>query len=255
VSSLPPHPGVATIPLLLEDPELGAGIEAGERVHAERLLQVPGFAAGIGPLRPPPGAEGVLLGLLVLEGLVTVNVCLVDRVASTLAGPGDVLEPGLADEIFVPARVDHHVSASARFAVLDEHVVAAARRWPALLLALHDRRRSQERRLMLVGAIGKLRRVDARVLAILWHLAERWGRVTPDGVALPLALTHETIGRLAGAERPTVSLALTELAESGEVVLRADGAFLLDPRSLERLAPGGAAAPQLRALQRRGPHG
>ena len=28
---------------------------------------------------------------------------------------------------------------------------------------------------------------------LLWYLAERWGRVTPDGVIVPLRLTHETL--------------------------------------------------------------
>ena len=46
-------------------------------------------------------------------------------------------------------------------------------------------------------------------------LADRWGRVTPDGIVVDLALTHELIGHLVGGRRPTVTLALAELAESG----------------------------------------
>lgn len=52
---------------------------------------------------------------------------------------------------------------------------------------------------------------------MLWHLADRWGRVTPDGVIVPLKLTHEALGRLVGAQRPTVTLALGELVASGRV--------------------------------------
>src|SRR3712207_5870012 len=85
-------------------------------------------------------------------------------------------------------------------------------------------------------------------MATLWHLGERWGRMSPAGVVVPLALTHETIGRLAGAERPTVSLALTALAERGDVIRREDGAFVLRPGSFERLEPSAEPAPQARAL-------
>jgi len=57
-------------------------------------------------------------------------------------------------------------------------------------------------------------------------LAERWGMVTPQGRIIRLPLTHETLGSLIGARRPTVSLALGDLAERGEVV-RQDGGWLL----------------------------
>jgi CRP/FNR family cyclic AMP-dependent transcriptional regulator len=75
--------------------------------------------------------------------------------------------------------------------------------------------------------------------ALFWHLAERWGRVSGDGVVVPLALTHRILGQLVGARRPTVSTALSELAERGELVRRSDGSWLLrgdppDGRSLTR---------------------
>jgi hypothetical protein len=53
--------------------------------------------------------------------------------------------------------------------------------------------------------------VDARVQALLWHLADRWGHVTLDGVVVPVRLTHDMIGRLVGAHRPSVTTALSEL--------------------------------------------
>jgi hypothetical protein len=75
----------------------------------------------------------------------------------------------------------------------------------------------------------------------MWHLAERWGRMTPAGVSVPLGLTHETIGRLVGARRPTVSLALKQLAASGTITRREDGAWLLEDDSARALAPDGPA--------------
>ena len=48
-----------------------------------------------------------------------------------------------------------------------------------------------------------------------------------DGVVVPLALTHRILGQLVGARRPTVSTALGELAERGELVRRVDGSWVL----------------------------
>ena len=78
-----------------------------------------------------------------------------------------------------------------------------------------------------LAEIRTLPRVHERVLALLSHLATRWGRVTPDGVALLLPVTHEVLGRLVGAQRPTVSLALTELRNDGLVVRLPGGRWLL----------------------------
>lgn len=247
-----PAEPVGAVALLIEDPDLAAGIREEERATAERLVVVPAFTAekGAWNWNSSDVAEEPNLGLLILEGFVTVNVHLDDRVASQVAGAGDVLYGGgpVAGEVTLPARVSHAVGKQARIAVLDRRFIAAVRRWPELLVALHERLRAQERRLAIHAAIGKLRRVEDRVLAVLWHLGERWGRVTPEGVIVPLVLTHEALGRLAGAERPTVSLALTGLGERGDVRRRDDGAFVLRQKSWERLessAPGAAREPAL----------
>jgi CRP/FNR family cyclic AMP-dependent transcriptional regulator len=82
--------------------------------------------------------------------------------------------------------------------------------------------------------------VDRRLLALFWHLAERWGRVVPGGVHLPLRLTHRILGQLVGARRPTVSAALTELVSEGEVARRADGTWQLTGRAPSSPRMGGA---------------
>ena len=240
--------GIGAVALLREDPEMGAGIPADEWRDAERLVVVPGFGLDVGPWELPESPDEPNVGVLVLDGLITVNVALGDRVSAQLAGPGDVIHGmGTADAL-VPAELAFFVSEPARVAVLDRRFIVAVRRWPTLMLTLHERLRQQERRGAIHAAIGKLRRVEDRVLALLWHLAERWGRVTAEGVIVPLALTHETIGRLAGAERPTVSLALTELAARGEVQRRGDGAFVLSEPSIDRLGPAQSGRPQARPL-------
>jgi CRP-like cAMP-binding protein len=52
---------------------------------------------------------------------------------------------------------------------------------------------------------------------LFWDLADRYGRVHPDGVHLDLPLTHEALSHLAGARRPSVSGALTRLAAAGHL--------------------------------------
>jgi Crp-like helix-turn-helix domain len=74
-------------------------------------------------------------------------------------------------------------------------------------------------------------------MALFWHLAERWGRVSGNGVLVPLALTHRILGQLVGARRPTVSTALRELANR-EQLIRAR------LRASRRLSPIGAFAPR-----------
>jgi hypothetical protein len=61
------------------------------------------------------------------------------------------------------------------------------------------------------AAITQLPRVDRRVLALLWQLAERWGRVTPSGVEVRLELTHETLG---GSSAPSARRSRSRCATS-----------------------------------------
>src|SRR5581483_6789399 len=69
-------------------------------------------------------------------------------------------------------------------------------------------------------------RADARIALLLWHLASRWGVAGEDGTILPLPLTHRLIGQLVGAERPSVSHALSRLSTAGLVSRRRGGLVL-----------------------------
>jgi CRP-like cAMP-binding protein len=69
--------------------------------------------------------------------------------------------------------------------------------------------------------------VDDRLLVVMWFLAERWGRVRPEGVVLPLKLTHQLLAALVGAKRPSVTTALGELTTAGLLERRDDGSWLL----------------------------
>ena len=68
--------------------------------------------------------------------------------------------------------------------------------------------------------------MDDRLLVLLWAMAERWGRVAPQGVRLPLRLPHRTLATLVGARRPSVTTALSGLAREGLVERTQDGWLL-----------------------------
>jgi hypothetical protein len=80
---------------------------------------------------------------------------------------------------------------------------------------------------------------------MMWLLAETWGRVTASGVTLPVSLTHEALGALVGARRPTVSLALAELIERGAVVRQRTGWLLLERLPEPALEAGHTEPPVL----------
>jgi CRP/FNR family transcriptional regulator, cyclic AMP receptor protein len=75
-----------------------------------------------------------------------------------------------------------------------------------------------------------VRHAPTRLLLTLWHLADRWGRVTPDGVVLRLPLTHQLLAQLTCLQRPTVSSALSQLAADGRLTRRTDGGWTLHGR-------------------------
>ena len=53
---------------------------------------------------------------------------------------------------------------------------------------------------------------------LLWHLADRWGHVRPDGIAIPIQLPHTLLAELLAAQRPTVTTAMSELTRRGLIV-------------------------------------
>ena len=66
-------------------------------------------------------------------------------------------------------------------------------------------------------------RIEGRLLLMLWALSERWGVVTPHGVEVRLKLTHDALGRLVGARRPSVTTAIGALTDAGALERISDG--------------------------------
>ena len=89
--------------------------------------------------------------------------------------------------------------------------------WPQLGAELAGRALGRSLRLVTAMAIAQQPRLDVRLWMLFWDLADRFGKVHADGVHLDLPLTHEVLSHLAGARRPSVSGALTRLAEEGRL--------------------------------------
>ena len=218
-------------PLLELDPDLGQLLDE-ERVPAARA----DLTAAILPLQPGPwevdklaGASPAHIGLLVIDGIIAREVLVWDTVSTELLGPGDVIRPWRVNDggSLVQHSIRWSVLTAGRVAMLDRRFASRLVRYPEVNAVVIDRVVERALRLSLTQAISQLNRVDRRLLALFWHLAERWGRMTSDGVVVPMTLPHRVLGQLVGARRPTVSTALSRLAKDGEIVRRDDGTWLL----------------------------
>jgi CRP/FNR family cyclic AMP-dependent transcriptional regulator len=165
--------------------------------------------------------------LLVCDGLIVRELDLAGTLTADLIGPGDIVAVGQTGEPLLSTRGRWHVSGAATIAILDGRMLPALHACPALGARLIARGARQAARAAEQRAISQLPRVELRIRALLWHLAERWGRMGPAGVVVPIDLTHTALGHLIGARRSTVTLALGELSRLGSVVRRDDGAWVL----------------------------
>jgi CRP-like cAMP-binding protein len=237
-------PTPSTVALLGVDAALREAVRPEERPFAARVLVVPRHELADGAWSPDMlVADGARpLGALVLRGLVTQELILAGRSSANLIAPGDLFRPWRSADTSLPCDARWTATGGAAIALLDERFAAAARRWPGLSAVVHERMAEQLDDAAVRAAIVALPRVEDRILALFWQLADRFGVVRADGVVVRLALTHEVIGQLVGARRPTVSLALQALATQGLVRRDTTGTWLLRPDSSAALGPDGLPA-------------
>ena len=185
------------------------------------------------PLRVDvPRAFDGWLGFLVLDGLVVRQLTVGGLRCCELLGPGDILRPWDEDELAtLDSEAAWRVLEPTRIAFLDAGFARRASRWPSLQAELMHRSVRRSHSLSVLLAVTQARRAEVRLRILFWHLADRWGRVTPDGVVLPLRLTHSVIAQLTGLRRPSVSLTLGELERSGEIVRLSKCSWQLRPRA------------------------
>ncbi len=226
-----------TVRLFEREPDLLRFVAEEDREQLTQL-RVPVVEVERGPCALPVlFAERRAFGAVVLDGLLLHRIRVGHHVAMRVQGPGDIV--GRLDDPASPLVLERSTRATdaTRLALLGREVLLATQRWPLLAAGLHARLAEQEERLAVQLAICQLPRVDERLLALLWWLAEAWGRVTAAGTIVPLAMTHDVLGALIGARRPTVTLALGELTERGAIVRQDRGWLLLAPPPAAGRAP------------------
>jgi CRP/FNR family transcriptional regulator, cyclic AMP receptor protein len=208
-----------TISIIDADPELGELLDVGERERARREAVTVVRRLSVGDW----DAVGALehgshhRGFLIIEGLMAREVEVLGRRCVEVIGEADVLRPWMWDQegAHVKAEVGWEVLEPTSLAVLDHQLVVRMNPWPALGLELFSRGTRRAHSLAVALAISHHTKVEDRLLLTLWHLADRWGKVTRAGVAVPLPLPHERLANIVGAHRPSVTTAMGELVRRG----------------------------------------
>lgn len=236
------------ISVLDHDPDLGRGLDPARQAAAQRDARAAVVDVKTGAWNPEPLPQSLRagLGLLVLDGILVRRVGHRRRGGAELLGPGDLVRPWNTDtEIgsLTAMPTSYKVIEPLRLAALDNRFAARIAPYPEISGRLIARAVDRARGILVQMAIAHHSRIDERLALALWHVAERWGRVTPNGVALTLRLTHELLADLVAAQRPSVTLSLQHLERDGHIARRDGTIYLLgDPPSEEAAARATAAA-------------
>lgn len=216
-----PVAGSEVISIIDADPDLEVLLDPAERqrVRREAVTRVRRLSPGKWMAVEALEADVHQQGFLVIDGLLSREVEVLGRRCVELIGDADVLRPWGWDPSgsHVNAEVEWIVLEPTRMAVLDHALVGRMNPWPGLGLELFARGTRRAHWLAVALAISHHPRVDDRLLLTLWQVAERWGRVRPDGISIPLPLSHERLASLVGAHRPAVTTAMGELTRAGLV--------------------------------------
>ena len=231
--------GATTISIVEADPDLADLLDEPnlERARREAVTRVNRLSPGEWDAAAAHEPAEHHHGFLVVDGLLSRTVDVLGRRCVELVGHGDVMRPWQWDDegSHVRAEVGWSVLEPTRLAVLDHGLVLRIVPWPQLGLELFNRGTRRAHHLAVALAISHHQRVDDRLLLTLWHLAERWGRVTGDGVVVPLPLSHQRLADLVGAQRQSVTTAMGGLTRSGAVSRRDGGHWLLHGSPPEEL--------------------
>ncbi len=232
-----------TVRVLDLDPDLCSRLRGGERERAARELEAPLYWLSPGVWNPPRTLHGRgPLGLLVVDGLLARQVEVSKARCIELLSGGDLLRPWQPDAAsFVEVR--WQVLMPTRAVLLTAEFTARACRYPSVVDALVERAIHRSRSLAVHSAIDNVVGLRQSLELLFWHLAERWGKVSPDGIVMPLQLTHQMLADLVGARRPSVSAALREMAEDGVLARIVDRGWLLYGSAPNSTVPGLEAQP------------
>jgi CRP/FNR family cyclic AMP-dependent transcriptional regulator len=212
-------PRTEVISIIDADPDLGELLDVTERERARREAVTTVRRLSSGPWKAAEALEPDIhhQGFMIIDGLLTREVEVLGRRCVELIGEADVLRPWGwdPDGSHVKSEVEWVVLEPTRMAVLDHRLVTRMSPWPQLGLELFSRGTRRAHWLAVALAIAHHSRVDDRLLLTLWQIADRWGRVRVDGIAVPLPLSHERLATIVGAHRPAVTTALGNLTRKG----------------------------------------
>jgi uncharacterized coiled-coil protein SlyX len=222
---------VAGISLLDLDPELGALLSGDRLAAARRELAVRVLTIEVGEWDAARfrDTDRGHYGVLIADGVLARELVMSEIVSSELLGAGDIVRPWRLEGTpeLLPSLERWNALTRVRLALLDRRLATQLATYPEIGAVIVERLATRSQRLAVLRAIGLLTPVEERLTALFWHLAERWGHVTSNGIRLPLALPHRLIGALVGARRPTISTALGELAAQSRIERLTDGTWLL----------------------------
>jgi CRP-like cAMP-binding protein len=229
----------SAVRVLDADPDLGSNIDAPDRELAAAQAIAPLVRVDRGPWSFIPAPDPGALGALVLDGLIVIRIDAGARAHIELLGEGDVISPwvGSAPDLTVPFAITAQVVSDVRVALLDRGFALRTARWPEIHAAVGQRLIARSRRLSLQAAINSLSRIEERLELTLWHLANRFGRVTPEGVSLRLPITHSQLAEMVAAQRPSVSTAAARLQSQGRVTRSGRHEWLLCGSAPPKLTP------------------
>ena len=218
----------SSISLLEVEPDLAGALGDEQRAEARRfLLPVAAVDKGgdVAGLLERSGA----FGAIVLEGMLIEVLQIGEDPTLRLIGPGSFVPPSDAAPSMPVLGARLTVPVPTRLVLLGDELLTAARLWTLIVSGLHARMLEHSEELAKQLAICQLPRVEDRLMALMWLLADSWGRVTPAGIRVPVSLSHEVLGGLVGARRSTVTLAVRTLRERGSLIKQKDGWLILEP--------------------------
>ncbi len=229
----------SAVSVLERDPDLGEDLSPEDFPVARQqaVARVLRYPKGQWSPRRRDFERAGALGLLITDGLLVRNVTVGDRTCAELLGPGDITQPWLrtGPDASIGTEINWQVARPLTMALLDRGFLSRVARWPEIPAALARRIMLRVHWLSFHLAVCHMRRVDDRLLLVLWHFSDRWGSVTPDGVRINIPLTHRLLALVVGARRPSVTAAVRELTGAGLIESQPGSRWLLHGEPPEEL--------------------
>lgn len=166
------------------------------------------------------------LAYMVVTGMLLRRVRIEGGSSVELVGKGDLLLPWHG-ELASFSQSEWEVVDRTRLAVLDLRPGSPLTRTTDLAATIAGRAIDRSHWLALQSAIMSIVGIEERLRALLWALAERWGRKVPGGAEIEVNVPQSVLAEMVGARRPTVSLALGTLTERGVLAASEPGRWVL----------------------------